>query len=102
MDPESNYRFTRTGPGEFTFQSDSGISIHNGSSKTGKPNKRVRSYPTKGTLLVDEDSGAVLKLLEDFWVHPGDPYYSPSRYKLDVTLRIRPDRREFLPAPHKG
>ena len=85
LDPEFNYRLTPTGPGKFTFQSDSGMSLHKGFTRKGKGMKRVRSYPTKGTLLVDEDSGAVLRVLEDFWVHPGDPNYPPAHHKIDVT-----------------
>ena len=69
--PAANYRFTRRGEGEISFQSDAGKGLVRGWTKDGRIVPPRRSYPTWGTLWVREPQHRVRGVMEYFTVPEG-------------------------------
>ena len=66
--PSANYRFTPQGEGAFSFQSDWGGGLVPGWKRDGTPLKGGRSYPSWGTVRVQEPEHRVLSVREYFEV----------------------------------
>ena len=65
--PSLNYKFTSEGNGEFSFQSDAGITLVREFTRDGG-HKGAKSYPTRGTVWVQEPDHAVRGYMEYFEV----------------------------------
>ena len=68
VNPSANYRFTPQGEGEFSFQSDAGGGLVRGWTKDGRRIPPYRSYPSWGTLWVQEPPHRVRGVMEYFTV----------------------------------
>ena len=66
--PSANYRFAPQGEGRFTFQSDWGGGLVPGYTRDGTPLEGGRSYPSWGTVFVQEPDHRVLNVREYFVV----------------------------------
>ena len=66
--PSANYRFTPQGEGAFSFQSDWGGGLVPGWTRDGTPLEGGRSYPSWGTVRVQEPEHRVLSVREYFEV----------------------------------
>ena len=66
--PSANYRFTPQGEGAFSFQSDWGGGLVPGYTRDGTPLEGGRSYPSWGTVRVQEPEHRVLSVRESFEV----------------------------------
>ena len=73
LHPENNYRFESAGPGYFSFQSDHGVHVVHGYTRTGE-GLRSKPYPTWGTVWVD-DSHAFVKIEEHMTSPEGDSMF---------------------------
>ena len=68
LNPSANYRFTRRGEGEISFQSEAGGGLVRGWTKDGRIKPPHRSYPSWGTIWVREPRHRVREVMEYFTV----------------------------------